>query len=61
MIERLRPGGLLAVAVLSEVGEGPGAFRAQPSELHDAFSGDDLDILTEGEREGMAWMLARRQ
>ena len=61
MIERLRPGGLLAVAVLSEVGEGPGAFRAQPGELHDAFSGDDLDVLTEGEREGMAWMLARRQ
>jgi hypothetical protein len=60
MMERLRPGGLLAVAVLSEVGEGPGAFRAQPGELHDAFS-DDLDGLSEGERDGMAWILARKK
>jgi SAM-dependent methyltransferase len=61
MIERLRPGGLLAVAVLSEVGEGPGAFRAQPGELHDAFTGDDLDVLSEGERDGMAWILAGKK
>ncbi|MCH7583498.1 MAG: methyltransferase domain-containing protein [Acidobacteria bacterium] len=61
MIERLRPGGLLAVAVLSEVGQGPGAFRARSGELHDAFSRDHLDVLHEGEGESVAWMLARRQ
>jgi len=61
MIERLRPGGLLAVAVLSEVGQGPGTFHARSGELHDAFSQGDLDVLHEGEGEGVAWMLARRQ
>jgi len=58
IIERVTPGGLLAVAVLSEVGLGPGEFRARPGELRDAFGG--LEILDEGEGEGMAWILARR-
>jgi hypothetical protein len=58
MIERLAPGGLLAVAVLSEVGVGPGEFRARPGELRDAFG--TLEIVDEGEGEGMARILARR-
>jgi len=58
MIERLAPGGLLAVAVHSEVGVGPGPFRARPNELRDAFG--ELDVLTDGEAEGMAWVVARR-
>jgi SAM-dependent methyltransferase len=58
MMDRLLPGGLLAVAVLSEVGAGPGPFRARPSELRDAF--DELNVLVEGEEDGMAWLLARR-
>lgn len=58
MIERLAPGGLLAVAVLSEVGAGPGEFRARPGELRDAFG--SLEIVDEGEGEGMARILARR-
>jgi SAM-dependent methyltransferase len=58
MMDRLLPGGLLAVAVLSEVGAGPGPFRARPGELRDAF--DELNVLVEGEEDGMAWLLARR-
>jgi len=58
MMERLAPGGLLAVAVLSEVGVGPGSFRARPGELRGAFGG--LEILDGGEREGMARILARQ-
>jgi hypothetical protein len=58
MIERLAPGGMLAVAVLSEVGAGPGEFRARPGELRAAFG--TLETVDEGERDGIAWILARR-
>ncbi len=58
MIDRLAPGGLLAVAVLSEVGHGPGPFRAQPGELRRAFG--ELELLVEREGEGTACILARR-
>ncbi len=58
MIQRVVPGGLLAVAVRSEVGVGPGPFRARPGELRDAL--DTLDVLADGEGEGAAWILARR-
>jgi SAM-dependent methyltransferase len=57
MMERLAPGGLLAVAVLSEVGVGPGRFRVSPGELQRAFGG--LAVLEEGEADGLAWILAR--
>lgn len=59
MIERLAPGGLLAIAVLSEVGGAPGRFRAAPGELTDAFAG--LHMLAAGEGDGWAWLLARSQ
>ncbi len=58
VVERLAPGGLLAVAVLSEVGRGPAPYRAAPGELPRAFAG--LDVLDTGEGEGQAWLLARR-
>ena len=58
MMERLVPGGMLAVAVLSEVGAGPGDFRVRPGELRDAFG--SLEVLDEGEGEGIARILARR-
>ena len=58
MIERLAAGGMLAVAVLSQVGAGPGEFRARPGELRDAFG--TLEIVDEGEGDGIAWILARR-
>ncbi|OBI18539.1 MULTISPECIES: bifunctional 2-polyprenyl-6-hydroxyphenol methylase/3-demethylubiquinol 3-O-methyltransferase UbiG [unclassified Mycobacterium] len=57
IIERLAPGGLLAIAVLSEVGAAPGPFRAAAGELPAAFG--DLDLLASGEGDGQAWLLAR--
>lgn len=54
MAERLAPGGLLLVAVLS----GNGRFRAAPGELTTAFAG--LELVTEGEGETEAWLVARR-
>jgi SAM-dependent methyltransferase len=57
IVARLAPGGLLAVAALSEVGSGPGPFRAKPGELPAAFG--DLEHLAAGEGDGLAWLLAR--
>jgi SAM-dependent methyltransferase len=57
IIGRLAPGGLLAIAVLSEVGAAPGPFRATPGELPAAFA--ELDRIAAGEGEGYAWLLAR--
>jgi SAM-dependent methyltransferase len=57
IIERLAPGGLLAIAVLSEVGAAPGPFRAAAGELPAAFA--ELDVLAAGEGQGYAWLLAR--
>ena len=59
MTERLRPGGLLAICVLSEVGATPGRFRAAPGELRTAFS--TLDEIAAGEADGQAWLIARRR
>jgi SAM-dependent methyltransferase len=53
----LAPGGLLVITVLSEVGAGPGPFRAPPGELRAAFSG--LDVLLDREGDGEATLLAR--
>jgi SAM-dependent methyltransferase len=53
----LARGGLLVVSVLSEVGAGPGPFRAPPGELRAAFSG--LEILLDRESDGEASLLAR--
>ncbi len=57
MIARLARGGLLAVAVLSEVGAAPGPFRAVAGELPAAFGG--LKPIAAGEGGGCAWLLAR--
>lgn len=56
IIERLAPGGLLAIAVLSEVGASPGPFRAAAGELPAAFA--DLSLFSAGEADGYAWLLA---
>ena len=58
IIERLSPGGILAIAVLSEVDAGPGPFRAAPGELTAAFS--PLEILASGEATGTAWLVGER-
>ena len=57
IIGRLAPGGLLAIAVLSEVGAAPGPFRAVAGELPAAFA--ELDPVAAGEGQGCAWLLAR--
>lgn len=57
LVDRLAPGGLLAVTVLSEVGGTPGAFRAPPGELRTAFAG--LDVLVDVERDGEAHLVGR--
>ncbi len=54
----LGDGGLLVVTVLSEVGEGPGPWRATAGELLTAFG--DLDVLAHGEGDGEASIVARR-
>jgi SAM-dependent methyltransferase len=54
---RLAPGGLLVVTVLSEVGEGPGPFRAPAGELRAAFGA--LEVLHDAERDGEASLVAR--
>lgn len=57
MIARIGVGGILAINVLSEVGASPGAFRATPGELVEAFGA--LDVIACGEGHGEAWLLAR--
>lgn len=58
LVERLVPGGLLAITALSEVGAHPGRFRVGPGELPVAFA--DMEIVAAGEGAGEAWLLARR-
>nr|WP_018599275.1 class I SAM-dependent methyltransferase [Mycobacterium sp. 155] len=58
LIDRLAPGGLLAICVLSEIGGAPHPFRATPGELHAAFAG--LEVIAAGEGDGQAWLLGRR-
>ena len=57
VLARVAPGGVLAVTALSEVGAQPGQFRAEAGELTRAFG--SLDGITAGERDGLAWLLAR--
>jgi SAM-dependent methyltransferase len=59
IIERIKPGGILATAALSEVGAESGRFRAKPGELREAYS--SLEILADGEGDGMAWLIGRRR
>lgn len=57
IIDRLAPGGLLAIAALSEVDAAPGPFRARAGELTAAFA--ELDLIAAGEGQGCAWLMAR--
>lgn len=56
MIARLAVGGVLAIAVLSEVGSAPGRFRAEPGELRRAF-GDRFDVVVDSEGSGTAVLI----
>ncbi|ORA39924.1 class I SAM-dependent methyltransferase [Mycobacterium aquaticum] len=57
LVDRLAPGGLLAISVLSEVGGVPGPFRARPGELTASFA--DLEVIAAGEGDGEAWLVAK--
>ena len=60
MLQRLAPGGILAITTLSEVGAvRPGPFRARAGELRHAFAA--LELLDEGDRDGTAWLVGRRR
>ncbi|WP_066810651.1 class I SAM-dependent methyltransferase [Mycobacterium lehmannii] len=58
IIERLAPGGLLAISALSVVGAEPGPFRVAPGELVAAFA--ELTVIAAGEGNGEAWLLVRK-
>lgn len=59
LVGRLGVGGLLVVTVLSEVGDGPGPWRATGGELLAAFDG--LEVLAHREGDGEASLVARRR
>ncbi|OBG91810.1 SAM-dependent methyltransferase [Mycobacterium sp. E136] len=58
IVDRLVPGGLLAISALSVVGAAPGRFRVQPGELTMAFA--QLEVIASGEGDGEAWLVARK-
>lgn len=58
IIDRLSPGGIVAMGCLSEVDHGPGAFRARPGELTDAFA--ELTMIAADEKDGHAWYIGRK-
>lgn len=55
IIGRLRPGGVLAITVLSEVGAETGPYRARPGELAERFG--VLDIRFHREADGTATLV----
>jgi SAM-dependent methyltransferase len=62
LVERLAPGGVLVVSVLSAVGlDGePGPFHAAPGELDRAFAGRDLETWSSQESDGLATVVLQR-
>lgn len=57
LLARLRPGGLLAMTVLSEVDSEPGPFRAGPGELLSRF--ESAEVLGHAEGDGRASIIVR--
>jgi SAM-dependent methyltransferase len=58
IVDRLAPGGLLAIAVLSPVGGSEGPYRTSLDELLGCFRA--LAVVESGESEGKAWLLGRK-
>jgi hypothetical protein len=58
IVERLAPGGLLAVAVLSSTGCRAGPYRSSLNELLSSFR--PLRVLVSGDADGKAWLLGRK-
>ena len=68
IIERLAPGGIAIVTVLSEVGlsevglgQPPGPFHAAAGELVGAFTGEDMEVLYASEATGVATIIVQRR
>lgn len=62
LVERLRPGGVALVTVLSVVGATePGPFHAPAGELRAAFSVDGCELLHDAEGDGVAHAVVRRR
>jgi SAM-dependent methyltransferase len=62
-VDRLAPGGIAVVTVLSEVGLDidPGPFHAPPGELIDAYRGAAVDVIHHAESAGEATIVVRRR
>jgi SAM-dependent methyltransferase len=58
IMERLAPGGLLALAVLSSAGGRAGPYRSSLNGLISSFR--PLTVLAAGDAEGKAWLLGRK-
>ncbi len=61
MVDRLTPGGLVAVAVLGGEGGPMGRFRAAPGELLERFDPLEVEVLDHREGDGVARLVARRR
>ena len=63
MIERLRPGGVAIVTVLSSVGSAnPGRYHAPPGELSTAFGADErCEVFRSYEGDGVAHVVVHRR
>lgn len=63
LVERLRPGGVLVLTVLSAVGlDGePGEFHAPADELTVAFTPLDVDVLVDEQADGQASIVVRKR
>jgi len=57
LVPRLAPGGLLAIAQLSEADVGPGQHRSREGELRERFA--QLDVVAHREAHGEAALIAR--
>ena len=61
-VDRLRPGGIAVVTVLSRTGaDDPGPFHAPSGELLDAFTRDDAEVLRHVEADGQESVVVRRR
>ncbi len=67
LFQRLQPGGVLLLSVLSEVGPNtePGPFRARPNELIETYNTDSAEmegvvVLAHREHDGLASIAVRR-
>ena len=58
VIDRLAPGGLLAISALRAIGTNTSPFRVAPGEL--ARTVGALTVVTEGKTDTECWLLARR-